>query len=109
MKQTLLTFSMREFNFAYDNLKKESYTVTEVDIFDANDFEVEAQQAEKKGEKKKSRVGQLKPGFIAIFGDFFEAKTKRELRKYLEAGGHKDVTIVRGKIMPTARVTRLSF
>lgn len=60
--------------------------------------------------RRSSQLGQVKPGFIAILGaGYVEAKSKRELRKLLDAGGHQDAVIIRGKIMPTARVTRLAF
>jgi hypothetical protein len=71
----------------------------------------EDRAAKKMGDKrKKGSQSQVKPGFIAIFGSgFVEAKSKRELRKLLDAGGHQDAVIIRGKIVPTARVTRLAF
>ncbi len=79
-----------------------------IEIHDPIDFDVEPQVVRTK--RKPSGLAQVKPGFIAILGaGYVEAKSKRELRKLLDAGGHQDAVIIRGKIMPTARVTRLAF
>lgn len=81
---------------------------TAIEIHDPIDFDVEPQVVRPK--RKASGLAQVKPGFIAILGaGYVEAKSKRELRKLLDAGGHQDAVIIRGKIMPTARVTRLAF
>lgn len=81
------------------------------DGFIAGEAEKEAEATEKKTRAKRpSQMGQIKPGFIAILGSgYVEAKSKRDLRKLLDQGGHQDAVIIRGKIVPTCRVTKLSF
>lgn len=55
-------------------------------------------------------LGQVKAGYIAVFGGgFIETKTKREMKKLLEKKGNTDVVIIRGKMIPSARVTKLDF
>lgn len=81
----------------------------DIEIHDPIDFDVEPTEVIRT-KRKPSGLAQVKPGFIAILGaNYVEAKSKRELRKLLDAGGHQDAVIIRGKIMPTARVTRLAF
>lgn len=54
--------------------------------------------------------GRPKTGFIAVLGNnILRAETKRELKSELEKRGINDVTIIRGKVLPTAKITRLSF
>ncbi len=54
--------------------------------------------------------GRPKTGFIAVLDKaFIKAGSKKELKALLEKKGINEVTIIRGKVLPTARVTRLSF
>lgn len=81
-----------------------------IELYEPLDLDETTEVIRTEKKRKPSGIAQVKPGFIAILGaGYVEAKSKRELRKLLDAGGHQDAVIIRGKIMPTARVTRLAF